>query len=221
MIRQSRTTHHNHLQSRTLQRPLESKRRGGATLRRRSQPIAVWARVFGLTATTTPESASSAATKVLRRLEDKKLITRERSGRERKIRVTLMREDCSGKPYTRPLGDTVTERYLSLSNRYWLEGWHTRLDLPATAMLLVSLHEPSQFVLPTERVPEWYGWSADTAERGLATLNELGIITTTSRLKKAPLSPLGQTKINQYTLDPSWTTSARSTRPSTKRKKKS
>jgi len=39
--------------------------------------------------------------------------------------------------------------------------------------------------LPTERVPEWYGWSADTAERGLATLEEAGLLTHTTRLKKA------------------------------------
>jgi hypothetical protein len=67
-------------------------------------------------------------------------------------------------------------------------------------MLLVALHEKPNFELPTERVPEWYGWSADTAERGLATLERLGLVTRTTRLKKAPLSPTGQTKVNRYLL---------------------
>ena len=49
-------------------------------------------------------------------------------------------------------------------------------------------------------MPEWYGWSADTAERGLATLEHLGLLTRTTRLKKAPLSPTGQTKVNRYLL---------------------
>jgi len=90
-------------------------------------------------------------------------------GRERKIRVTLLREDGSGQPYTRP-GKGNTDRFLRLSHRFWLDGWYEKVDLPATAMLLVALHEKLNFELPTERVPDWYGWSADTAERGLATL---------------------------------------------------
>ena len=67
-------------------------------------------------------------------------------------------------------------------------------------MLLVALHEKNNFELPTERVPEWYGWCADTAERGLATLEQLGLLTHTTRLKKAPLSPTGLTKVNRYLL---------------------
>jgi hypothetical protein len=39
-------------------------------------------------------------------------------------------------------------------------------------MLLVALHEKNNLELPAERVPEWYGWSADTSERGLATLEQ-------------------------------------------------
>jgi hypothetical protein len=67
-------------------------------------------------------------------------------------------------------------------------------------MLLVALHEKNNFALPTERVPEWYGWSADTAERGLTNLERAGVLTHITRLKKAPLSPTGQTRINKYLL---------------------
>ena len=67
-------------------------------------------------------------------------------------------------------------------------------------MLLVALHEKNNFELPAERVPKWFGWSADTAERGLATLEQLGLLTHITRLKKAPLSPTGLTKVNRYLL---------------------
>jgi hypothetical protein len=36
--------------------------------------------------------------------------------------------------------------------------------------------------------------------RGLATLEQLGLLTHITRLKKAPLSPTGLTKINRYLL---------------------
>ncbi len=158
-------------------------------------PIAVWARAFDTTLDATPASASTAASKVLARLEDRRLIERTRRGRERKIRVTLLREDGSGEPYTRP-----TSRFLQLPHAYWLDGWYRKLDLPATAMLLVALHEKPGFRLPTERVPDWYGWSADTAERGLTRLADFGVLEVAQRLIKAPLSPSGLTKINEYSL---------------------
>lgn len=162
-------------------------------------PIGVWARAFGTTRDATPASAATAVSKVLTRLENRKLIQRQRHGRERKIRITLLREDGTGQPYTRP-GKGNPDRFLRLSHAFWRDGWHERLDLPATAMLLVALHEKNAFELPTERVPDWYGWSADTAERGLATLEQLGLLTHTTRLKKAPLSPTGLTKVNRYLL---------------------
>lgn len=162
-------------------------------------PIGVWARAFGTTRDATPASAASAVSKVLTRLEQRNLITRQRRGRERKIRITLLREDGSGQPYTRP-GKGNPDRFLRLPHVFWRDGWHERLDLPATAMLLVALHAKNNFELPAERVPEWYGWSADTAERGLATLEEFGLLTHIIRLKKAPLSPTGLTRVNRYLL---------------------
>lgn len=164
-------------------------------------PIKVWARALGTTLTTTGQSATTAVSKTLTRLEDRKLITRTRRGRERNIRVTLLPEDGSGDPYTRPAAGN-RDRFLQLPHTFWLDGWHDRLDLPATAMLLVALHEKPGFELPTEKIPEWYGWSADTAERGLKTLISLGVLTKTERVKKAPLSPSGLTSVNQYTLQP-------------------
>jgi hypothetical protein len=162
-------------------------------------PIGVWARAFDTTRDATPASAASAVSKILTRLEQRNLITRQRHGRERKIRVTLLREDGTGQPYTRP-GKGNTDRFLRLPHAFWRDGWHERLDLSATAMLLVALHAKNNFELPAERVPGWYGWSGDTAERGLATLEQAGLLTHTTRLKKAPLSPTGLTKVNRYLL---------------------
>lgn len=162
-------------------------------------PIQVWARAFDTTLHATDASAATAVSKVLTRLEKRVLIARARSGRERKIQVTLLREDGSGQPYTRP-GKGNSDRFLKLPHEFWTEGWYDRLDLPALAMLLVALHEKPGFQLPTEYVPEWYGWSPDTAERGFATLRELGLLRVDTRLVKAPLSPSGRARVNKYYL---------------------
>lgn len=183
--------------------------------------LAVWARVFDTTKTADLRSASTAATKVLTRLVDRKLIRRARAGRARNVTVTLLRPDGTGAEYTRP-GAGNDDRFLKLDNAYWNDGWYEQLDLPATAMLLVALHEKPSFELATERMPQWYGWSADTAERGLRTLRDLGFLTVHTRIKQAPLSPTGATKVNVYTLVGPFahsTSSLNSTKKTTRRKK--
>ncbi|RKE68956.1 hypothetical protein BXY47_0061 [Dietzia kunjamensis] len=160
-------------------------------------PLPVWARAFGTTSDAEPKSATTAASKILRRLEGRQLVERHRSGRPRNVRVTLLSADGSGKPYTRP-----NSHFFKLHNDYWLAGWHQRLDLPATAMLLVLLHEQSGCEIPTERMRKWYGFSPDTAERGVRTLRENGLLAVQQRFKTAPLAPAGITRVNQYFLLP-------------------
>jgi hypothetical protein len=73
-------------------------------------------------------------------------------------------------------------------------------------MLLVALHEtgPNKpvFQFPAEHAPKWYGWSADTTERGLAELRDHGLLNSVARIRKEPLSASGYGRINDYYLLP-------------------
>ncbi|WP_019287889.1 MULTISPECIES: hypothetical protein [Arsenicicoccus] len=164
-----------------------------------SLPLPVWARAFATTATATDASAKSAATKILTRLQARHLIER-RHGGPRAVVITLLSPDGSAEPYTRPIGAAATSRFIRLNHRFWTEEWDTHLSLPAVAMLLVALHEKPGFPLPTERMPAWYGWSADTAERGLRELRDNGLLHVERRTRTSPLSPTGLSTQNLYTL---------------------
>jgi hypothetical protein len=166
-------------------------------------PAAVWARALGIDLPLT-KTASSTISKAWARIEDRKLIHRGRSGRLAEI--TLLREDGSGKPYTHPKDEGG---YFKLPHVFWLEGpqdseepWYEVLDLPAVAMLLIASSLQPNFALALDRVPQWYGFSTDTAHRGFATLAEHEILQINKVYKKAPLSPLGYTYENRYRLNP-------------------
>lgn len=162
--------------------------------------LQVWARALDTVATATRASASSAATKILSRLVDRHLIERHRSGRERKVTVTLLSADGAGQPYVRPSGATPADRFIRLNHQFWTEQWDTELSLPAIAMLLVALHEKPGFALATEHVPEWYGWSADTAERGLHELKDNKLLGIDKERFTEPLSPTGLSSRSRYTV---------------------
>jgi hypothetical protein len=169
-------------------------------------PIMVWARAFGTTTNAERPAAATAVSKILHRLVDRQLIERQRSGRQRRVRVTLLREDASREPYTRPHGKSLTDRFFTLSHAFWLDEWCDRLKLPGLAMLLVALHETGahkpMFQLPAEHTPKWYGWSADTTERGLSELRNHGLLHSITRIRKEPLSPSGYGRVNDYYLLP-------------------
>ena len=69
-------------------------------------------------------------------------------------------------------------------------------------MLLVSLSHPGPFFLQVERAPKYYGFSADTAQRGFRELVDVGIIRRQRVRKVAPLAPEGYTFENRYSLLP-------------------
>lgn len=162
--------------------------------------LRVWARALDTVSTATGASATSAATKILSRLVDRHLIDRRRSGRERKITVTLLNPNGSGEPYIRPTGATPAGRFIRLNHQFWTEAWDQRLTLPGIAMLMVALHEKPGFTLPTEHMPTWYGWSADTAERGMHELEEHGLLAIGKQIYTDPISPSGISSRNKYTV---------------------
>ncbi|MDX3099031.1 hypothetical protein PV417_31775 [Streptomyces sp. ME19-03-3] len=157
---------------------------------------AVWARMMDIDRTATEQAARTGAWRALRRLQERNLITCARSGTT--ITVTLLREDGRGDPYERPLGKTEEDLYLQIPSTFWTKGYDEEVDLPSLALLLVVLREKNWSKFPAEKAPEWYGWSADTHERGLKTLLDLGLVERRPEFKKAPLAPSGFTMAYQY-----------------------
>ncbi|MEV3959252.1 hypothetical protein [Streptomyces albogriseolus] len=161
---------------------------------------AVWARMMDIGQTATEQSARTGAWRTLRRLEERRLITCHRSGTM--ITVTLLREDGSGQPYDRPRGDTEDNLFLQIPATFWTKGYDEQLDLPALALLLVVAREKNWSAFPAEKAPEWYGWSADTHERGLKKLLDLELVERREHCTKAPLAPMGVTMTYQYQRTP-------------------
>jgi len=157
---------------------------------------AVWARALRHTSkSASPQTIS----KIWRRLDDLNLVQRDRVGRLADI--TLLSEDGSGLPYIHPAEQR--EPYLQLPVAYWLsddEKWCSTLTLPAKAMLLIALSLRPGFILPVEKVPNWYGISADSAQRGLAELERRTALERRRVKKKASLTPLGFTTDSHFTL---------------------
>ncbi|MFF7242032.1 hypothetical protein [Streptomyces collinus] len=157
---------------------------------------AVWARIMDIDLTAEAQGARTGAWRTLRRLQERNLITCTRSGTD--ITVTLLREDGTGAPYERPLGKTPEDLYLQIPSTFWTKGYDEQVDLPALALLLVVLREKNWSKFPSDKAKDWYGWSADTHERGLKKLLELGLVERRQEFKKAPLSPTGFTMSYQY-----------------------
>jgi len=149
-----------------------------------------------------PVSSSSAVSisTTLSWLEEVRLIDTSRVGNAR--RIVLLSDDGSGLPYRHPVLVSPPERagYFKLSFDYWLERWHTSLDLAATAVLLIALSLPERFVLPQRHGAEWYGISRDTLQRGLKSLRDLGLLTYFPASKVAPAAPTGMTVDRIYSL---------------------
>ncbi|MEV0158393.1 hypothetical protein AB0H57_32605 [Micromonospora sp. NPDC050686] len=182
-------------------------------------PSGAWARLMDTTLAAQPESALTAVSKTLTWLEQRELIARQRVGRSRQVRVTRLLEDGSGDPYTRPGTAGNRDPYIKLPHEFWLKDWSSRLSLPAIAMLLVASAEKPGFELPTERVPGWYGWSADTAEDGFRELREAGLLHVERTRIEAPQSHTGWAMVNRYTLESPFSHRSQPTPPTSPRRK--
>lgn len=163
-----------------------------------SLPLQTWARAFGCYQTASSvDTGKTAARRIFSRLRERGLIEEFCSGKNREIKIRLLSQDGSGENYERP-----RKRFIRLSYDFWRNGYDEKLTLPAVAMLLTVLGEKQPCRLPFEQMPEWYGWSADTAERGLQELEDKGIIRKGKYVRETALSPTGYTRGNEYTVLP-------------------
>ena len=158
-------------------------------------PSGMWIRALGLADTATLRSARALVSKIMRRLQDRKLIQRGRSGRL--SAVTLLREDGSGTTYEHPYAEG---NYFKLPHVYWLKGHYRTLSLPAKVMLLIALSLPDGFYLPYERAKPWYGISGDTAGRGFRELVKARILVAEQRWQRNDRSDTGWVELRQYRL---------------------
>jgi hypothetical protein len=154
------------------------------------RPAALWARALGFSDDSRGRQQVSRNWKLLSEL---KLVHTETKARQ--VRASLLLEDGSGSAYRPP-----ASAYLGLPFAYWRNGWHEQLDLPAKAMLLIFLTLPPKSPLPFNRVPEWYGISKATAERGTRTLRRSDLLEAVHEPIKMPLAPKGYSVRNVYTL---------------------
>lgn len=160
----------------------------------------VWARLLDTDVAATDQAARTGAWRTLRRLEDRGLVRCTRKRGSTKISVTLLREDGTGKDYTRPDGNTEADRFINIPTTFWTKGHVEDLDVPGLAMFLTVAREKPWSAFPAERAPQWYGWSPDTHLRGLTKLLDLGLAERRATYRKAPLSPTGSTLVYQYRL---------------------
>lgn len=167
----------------------------------------IWARALALD----EEKASSqaAVSKGWSWLEQKKLIRRGRRGRLSKI--TLLSDDASGAPYRHPAD--LGEPYLALPYVFWRQKWHERLDLSATAVLLIGMTLRPGFILPQSHVQEWYGISPTTLSKGIKGLRNANLLAVKRDTEVAPLAPKGFRFVYHYTVLKPF-----DRRPSTKKK---
>jgi hypothetical protein len=151
----------------------------------------VWTRALGLTG----KSANQVLSRALTRLETRKLVRRVKT--RRGVRVQLQREDGSGRDYSPP---PPRDFYFQLPFAYWQEDHYLRLQLPGKAMLLIALGEQAEFELRVAKVPDWYGISAETADRGYEELVRAGIAIYEQGTETAALENPGLRTVKRWRL---------------------
>lgn len=167
-----------------------------------------WSRSIG--ASFEKRSASSQMTKVWNQLAEAQLI--KRAGQQgRRARVIKLREDGTGAEYTVPVGGSLEEVYFKLPFAYWLEGWHSRLSLPAKGVLLAAMSRRSADIpITDEGFSRWYGFSAATVARGREQLLQLGLIEKTGEEEYPSLNLINGVGTRPlYSLRPPFTLSQR------------
>lgn len=179
-------------------------------LHKREKPIAaqVWVRALTSTHKNALTWSPSSLSRAWRALEKQGLIERERVGQG--VRITLCREDgVSGEEqgslfYSPPTGQRDRRNtYFILPDLFWHDELFAKLTLPGLAMFLVIAKETSQndeAWLSLKDMPEWYGISQKSAQKGIRNLDDLGLVSQRRTSVSAPLSPVGYTTRVHYRL---------------------
>lgn len=155
----------------------------------------VWARLLGLAE---DESGRRTVGRNWAALSELKLIKTRRVGRQ--VTVTLLREDGTGDPYTRP--KTADDKYLKIPYGFWLDGHAAKLKLPGQALTVIACSLADWFPLPFDKGPAWYGIGSSTVERGLRELRRADLIEQHYTWRQTSLSDTGWTKDMRYRLKP-------------------
>ncbi len=158
----------------------------------KKMPATSWA----LTLDRSGPSAESTVSRNWKWLRENNLVETKREGRD----LRVFRRDETGKDteYTKP-----TSKFFYLPFAFFTEGWHTKLDLAETTVMLIALSKSTSkpwFQLPTERASDWYGISADTLERGLEGLETHGMLAIHRRQVRDHRARFNTVTINDYTL---------------------
>lgn len=133
-------------------------------------PLATWAHIMSVKRPVT----ATAVTRAIATLQKLDLVVREDDSRSPVIR--LLDEDGSGDDYVKPgTTEEAGPGYFTVPHAYWNTGLSEKLTMPGKAMFLIALaetHSPQKlaFSIAVERVPDWYGISERTAERGYREL---------------------------------------------------
>jgi hypothetical protein len=185
---------------------LASGEKGGFNARLRA---AAWARAIGGYFDPQTGEVETAALHAVSRnwnfLRELQLVKTERVGRQ--VRAHLLADDGSGTEYRHIAAGMKGKRlngpgYLQLPYEYWRERWHEKLSLPAKAMLLIALYQGDGFSLPYNKLPDWYGISSATGERGLRELRVTGLLHRERHRRPEPESPVGFADVYHYQLLP-------------------
>lgn len=139
------------------------------------------------------------------------LVTRSREGRLQRVEPLM---EVGGGPYTSPSGEKKNwaEAYLTLPPEFWTDEWFARLTLAELAVLLIVAKETTQkdeMWVTESKVSEWYGISANTLRKGVQGLEKHDLLKIRPEHIPAPLSPLGYTTRQNYSLTGSFSRDSR------------
>jgi len=125
------------------------------------------------------------------------------------VRAFLLQEDGTGAEYER------SRDFFYFPFDFFRQGWHTKLGLAGTSVLLIGLYRSRRqpwFQLRTESQSAWYDISPDTLQRGLDELRDAELLHIHPRRVRDNKARFGTTTVNEYLLLGSFATPG--TRPS-------